>query len=176
MFFSNLSNKLADILSRSIIVDDPVGEEDLPNIVKLVRPDNWKDCPKGIQGHLIFPSGYKIPVLERPWKNNEREISCIDLGLYPVEYRISPLTKSLTKGKHEKTFEIMDVDGRDDIMIHIGNFVKNSLGCVLTGMSHGTTADGEPTVWSSAKSFDIFIEKMLTEEIDCIIICTESDS
>lgn len=177
MFLKNLNQKLADILRGATpdVSDDFVPDE-IPydKTVRLIREKGWETQTDGVKGRLVFPSGYEIMTLERPWVDNKPEISCIPADMYEVKYRDSDLTKRLTSGKHTKTFQIVDVEGRTNIMIHIGNFIKNSLGCVLVGMSHGR-ASGEDTVWSSAKAFEIFIEKMLTEEIELIIIETEGE-
>lgn len=169
--------KLAEIIASVLPCREGefVPEKENAKAVRLVRPKGWETMENGIQGHLVFPSGYKIPTLERPWKNNEPNVSCIDCGMHDLIFRDSSLTKRLTKGNHEKTWEILDVEGRTDILVHIGNFVHNSLGCVLVGTSHGTDSEGMPTVWKSADAFEIFLEKMLTEEIEIIIIESEGE-
>lgn len=82
--------------------------------------------------------------LELPWRNNQRNVSCIPAGTYRLEYKWSE--------KHQRMlWHICDVPDRDDTEIHIGNSVKNTLGCVLCG----STRDGDD-VDDSTAAFDRF--------------------
>lgn len=63
--------------------------------------------------------------LELPWRNNIPEKSCIPKGTYKVVPRVSE--------KYGKHFHIFDVAGRSFILIHYGNFVSDSTGCILVG-------------------------------------------
>lgn len=65
--------------------------------------------------------------LELPWKDNKRNISCIPVGKYKVKYR-----SSRSKGKH---LILLDVPNRDLILIHSGNYPKDTQGCILIGKS-----------------------------------------
>lgn len=78
-------------------------------------------------GKLIFDNGAhpEIYTLELPFKNNAPIISCIPQGLYNV-------TKHNSK-THPDTWEVLNVPGREDILIHNGNYLKDTLGCVLVG-------------------------------------------
>lgn len=69
---------------------------------------------------------FSVRTLERPWLNNMRKISCIPNGLYLVTKRYS-----LRHGHH---FLIQNVKNRDSILIHRGNYVHQSEGCILVGM------------------------------------------
>lgn len=68
---------------------------------------------------------YDCETLEPAWKNNQRNISCIPEGTYQVEKRYS------RHFKHH--FHVLDVEGRKWILIHDGNFRKNTRGCILVG-------------------------------------------
>jgi len=67
-----------------------------------------------------------VKTLELPYLENQREISCIPSGEYDVE-----LIHSLRFGD---CFSINDVPDRDGILIHRGNFVSDTRGCILVGM------------------------------------------
>jgi len=69
---------------------------------------------------------FSVRTLERPWLNNMRKISCIPCGLYLVTKRYSL--------KHGHHFLIQNVLNRDAILIHRGNHVHESQGCILVGM------------------------------------------
>ena len=63
--------------------------------------------------------------LELPYLDNERDISCIKEG----EYEVIP-RRSNKFGKH---FHILNVEDRDHILIHSGNFNSQTQGCILVG-------------------------------------------
>jgi hypothetical protein len=63
--------------------------------------------------------------LERPWKNNERGVSCIPAGVYECRRVTSP--------KFGDTFEVTGVAGRSEILIHKGNIDDDTHGCILIG-------------------------------------------
>ena len=64
--------------------------------------------------------------LEPAWKDNQRSISCIPTGSYRVEKHYSPTFK--------QCFWVKEVEDRSEILIHAGNFRKNTRGCILPGM------------------------------------------
>ena len=69
---------------------------------------------------------YQCASLELPWKDNQRNVSCIPEGKYNVSKKDSP---KFGKG----TFAINDVPGRSNILIHPGNFTREIQGCILLG-------------------------------------------
>lgn len=75
------------------------------------------------KGRVIF----ECKTLELPWLDNEVRKSCIPTGCYEVVPRNSP--------KYGNHFHIKDVPGRSSILIHIGNYYTDILGCVLVGAS-----------------------------------------
>lgn len=74
------------------------------------------------KGKLVF----SCDTLELPNKGNQNYVSCIPEGKYTVTPRYTE-----THGHH---FEVQNVKGRDKILIHIGNSVKDILGCILVGI------------------------------------------
>ena len=92
----------------------------------------------------------QLRTLERPWVFNERKISCIPSGTYLVKRHISP--------KFGQCFKIQDVKGRSDILIHSGNVVNDTLGCVLVGLTSGTVNDSDTAmVYSSRKAMAVLL-------------------
>jgi hypothetical protein len=63
--------------------------------------------------------------LELPWENNERYESCIPEGRYAVEHRVS--------GAFGHHLHVKDVPNRSHILIHAGNYVSDTEGCILVG-------------------------------------------
>lgn len=92
----------------------------------------------------------QLQTLERPWIFNERKVSCIPTGTYLVKPHISP--------KFGKCFKIQDVKGRSDILIHSGNVVADTIGCVLVGLSSGSVDDSDTAmVYSSRKAMAVLL-------------------
>ena len=92
----------------------------------------------------------QLRTLERPWVFNERKISCIPSGTYLVKRHISP--------KFGQCFKIQDVKGRSDILIHSGNVVADTLGCILVGLTSGSVDDSDTAmVYSSRKAMAVLL-------------------
>ena len=67
----------------------------------------------------------RFDTLELSYDNNKRGKSCIIPGLYVVNRK--------TSYRHGKCFELQNVLGRDNILIHKGNFNSDTKGCILIG-------------------------------------------
>jgi hypothetical protein len=63
--------------------------------------------------------------LELPWKNNQKQISCIPAGIYRIRPRVS--------AKYGNHLHILDVPKRDFILIHEANYVHQLQGCIAVG-------------------------------------------
>ena len=72
--------------------------------------------------------------LELPWNNNQPDKSCIPPGVYTCEWDESP-----SKGW---CYHVRSVPGREHILIHIGNYPHNTLGCILPGLIRGVNMVG----------------------------------
>tara|TARA_R110000803_G_scaffold172939_2_gene235697 strand:- start:2124 stop:2588 length:465 start_codon:yes stop_codon:yes gene_type:complete len=64
-------------------------------------------------------------MLELPDRDNQRRISRINAGSYTCNKRFSE--------KYGNHFIVEDVDGRDYILIHHGNYHSDTHGCLLAG-------------------------------------------
>ena len=78
----------------------------------------------------------RFAVLELTWKDNAKKVSCIPAGHYVI-----------MPEHHEKfgdCFRITsEIPGRSGVLLHIGNFPKNTEGCLLIGMGFSDLdADG----------------------------------
>lgn len=92
-----------------------------------------KETPSYILGRLTVPARSAflvVSTLELPWKDNERAKSAIPEGLYKLELRFSPLFR-------RDCIRLVDVPGRNGILIHEGNTTEDTLGCILVGLSSG---------------------------------------
>ena len=86
---------------------------------------------KGVQGVFIYNRSVVCHSLELPWRDNAREISCIPAGLYPISKEIHPRFASV--------FRLSSVPERAGILIHPGNSVYDTKGCILPGLDVDAT-------------------------------------
>lgn len=63
--------------------------------------------------------------LENPWKDNEKNVSSIPEG----RYSCAPYNSE----KYPNVWKINNVKDRTDVLIHIGNYEKDTKGCILVG-------------------------------------------
>lgn len=78
---------------------------------------------------VYSPAGlllHSFATLELPWRENDKKISRIPPSKYEVEKR--------TSGKFGQHFILKHVVNRDFILIHKGNYVKDTSGCILVGL------------------------------------------
>ncbi len=68
---------------------------------------------------------FQCLTIEPPWKGNMVSESCIPNGTYQLVKRQSTRFKD--------HFEVQDVDYRTAILIHVGNYRRNTSGCILPG-------------------------------------------
>ena len=112
----------------------------------------------------LFLNGERIcDTLENPWVDNQRYISCIPEGVYPVRLRL-PRESGTRDYIH---LLVKDVKDRDYILIHIGNTAKDTSGCILVGL--GTQQD---FVSNSTLAMNLLIKEILHlggENINLII-------
>jgi len=92
-------------------------------------------------GRLFVDGNFQCYTLERPWLNNQRGVSCIPEGTYHGAIQPSPhFRRDLP--------ELLDVPGRSQILIHMGNKPADSMGCVLVGKERDE--DGHMVMRSNA--------------------------
>jgi len=79
--------------------------------------------------HLCFS-------LELPWRDNQRNISSIPDGFYPIRFRQS--------AKYKKHLHIQDVENRKWTLIHPANDAKKELrGCIAPVMKTENEGKGQ---------------------------------
>ena len=112
----------------------------------------------------LFLNGERIcDTLENPWQDNQRNVSCIPEGIYPVRLRL-PRESGTRDYIHLLVKEVKD---RDYILIHIGNTAKDTSGCILVGL--GSQQD---FVSNSTLAMDLLIKEIIHlggENINLII-------
>ena len=79
--------------------------------------DTWTDGLIFIKGILLCRS------IELRWANNERNVSCVPEGVYPVAIIQHP--------KFGECLQINEVKGRSGILVHVANDAQKELrGCI----------------------------------------------
>lgn len=94
----------------------------------LVQRFNYSE--NSVIGRLALDGSHFCFTLERPWKNNQHEVSCILPGRYPVTIRYSPHWNAPMP-------HVENVPGRSEIMLHPANWVSQLLGCIAPGETYG---------------------------------------
>ena len=92
-------------------------------------------------GNLFVDGIFICHTLELPWRNNESRRSCIPAGIYSVVFRDDPGSKYEYKHLH-----VQNVPGRSWILFHKGNFPRDTVGCILPGLSHTDSKVGESSI------------------------------
>ena len=112
----------------------------------------------------LFINGERIcDTLENPWLDNQRNISCIPEGQYPVRLRLARESAS----RDYLHLLVQEVPNRDWVLVHRGNFPSQTKGCILVGL--GSQQD---VVNNSRLAMDLLIKEILNlggENINLII-------
>ena len=112
----------------------------------------------------LFLNGERIcDTLENSWQDNQRNISCIPEGVYPVRLRL-PRESASRDYLH---LLVQEVPNRDWILFHRGNTAKDTSGCILVGL--GTQQN---IVSNSTLAMDLLIKEVIHlggENINLII-------
>jgi hypothetical protein len=119
--------------------------------LRLVRVSEHLGATLGV---LVIDGQPTFTTLEDKWLENEKSRSCIPLGKYTLRRHQSP--------KFGDCFQVLDVEGRDAILIHSGNTHHDTHGCILIGMAFGTLGP-ETAILSSKVAFTTFMGMMLKD-------------
>ncbi len=122
------------------------GEDDI-----LIEIRRYEKGPNGTLGTFWMDDAFLCYTLEDPDNNNHPGDSCVPEG----DYLCIP-----HNGQHwSNVWEISGVPGRSAILIHAGNTIKDTRGCVLVGRKVGTL-QGKPAVLESRLALDELREKL----------------
>jgi hypothetical protein len=122
------------------------------------------------KGLLLLLNEVKVKTmcvtLELANNGNQKFTSCIPEGKYKVEKYWSP-----TKGE---CFKVLDVPGRDNILIHKGNYANgakvDTKGCILVGYAfNDINKDGFIDITESTITMELLL-KLIPDKIDLYII------
>lgn len=87
----------------------------------------------GTFGRLFDGARLICYTLEPPWMNNEQFVSCIPPGVYRAVWQKSP--------GHGWCYGLLNVPGRTEILFHAGNYLRDTEGCILPGLSRAIGDD-----------------------------------
>ncbi len=114
----------------------------------LVRDDISAECIRGV----LVIDGHAFQILERPWRDNQSNVSCIPARTYTCRFM-----RRSSSGKYRNVYWLQDVGGRFGILIHSGNIVSHTLGCLIIGARRGRLA-GRRAVLNSRTSLGELVD------------------
>lgn len=94
----------------------------------------------GTFGVLVYDKKPVCYTLELPWLGNVQDRSCIPPGEYPVIKVNTP--------RFDECFLVKHVPFREGILIHPGNSLKDTRGCILPGLDVDCHSDFQEIVQS----------------------------
>lgn len=103
--------------------------------LKRLRSDD-----NGTFGEMILNGDRLCVTCEPPWRDNQHNISCIPAGTYHFQPHDS--------NEHPGVWIATDVPDRTGILIHEGNTIHDSKGCIIVGSTFGNI-DKLPAVLNS---------------------------
>lgn len=121
--------------------------------------------PKGTTGRLSLDGTVFCVTLEPPHPRYEPKFCCIPAGTYAVKIDFSPRFQRPMP-------RVMDVPGREGILIHWGNYVEDTEGCILVGSSKSMIqgAAPEPAVWDSRATFDKLYREIQGAQLGGVVL------
>lgn len=96
--------------------------------------------PDRAEGSLLVGM-QTFATLELPWRNDQPDVSCVPIGTYDLNPYESPV-KGLVYRLHNPQlgvygYGVVPPGGRSAVEMHPGNWVTDSLGCILVGRLRG---------------------------------------
>ena len=121
-------------------------------LVNLIRTES---SPQGTLG-MVLVLNKRFYSMELPWLDNAKGRSCIPYGEYECKIVDSP--------KFGPSYQVLDVEGRTHILMHVGNWAgdtefgykTDSDGCILLGEAIGNLS-GQRSITSSRKALEHFL-------------------
>jgi hypothetical protein len=112
-----------------------VRDKSLPQVLSLGDCIMGKLYTYDPTRRISDPTGTFVgDTLEIPWRGNQKEISAVPPGTYDGKVR--------EDGALGWRIELSDpAHKRDNVEIHLGNYPKQSSGCVLLGMRSGSKCE-----------------------------------
>lgn len=100
--------------------------------------------------------------LELPYRDNQKNISCIPKGKYKCIRVKSP--------KFGECWHVQDVPNRSEILIHTGNTHHDIQGCILLGSGVGYLNDDRAVLGSKNAVNEFMVKTKGVNEIDLEVV------
>lgn len=121
---------------------------------KYFRPDGiFGEISEADTGEFLFFS------LEHSYDNVPKVpdgMYTCQRGLHQLSH-LDPKTGQLVLSKPFTTYEVMNVKGHWGILFHVGNYNRDSSGCILVGLGMGHTLDGGKMITNSKVAMAKFV-------------------
>lgn len=101
---------------------------------------------QGTFGVLVIDNKPVCVTCEDPWNNNQHGVSCIPAGVYECQ--------KFNGDKFKNVWQIMNVPNREAILIHNGNDINDTHGCILVGQGF-FQYEGMPAVSNSRATLEL---------------------
>lgn len=137
--------------------------------MKIVRINRKKQDATQTLGFVLVTGDNDEPVyadisLERGWRDNKRNVSCIPEGMYTLKKEWSPRFKM-------DLWEIYGVEGRSECKFHAANYWHDLNGCIAPGIAvKDIDRDGRLDVTSSRASLERFHAAMGDDKEAILIV------
>ena len=113
-------------------------------------------APDGTFGRIHLPGSQVLFTCERPWRNNQNDVSCIPDGVYTLKKRRSGVVERSSVGDYVEGWEVTNVPGRTFIMLHPANWPHELEGCIAPGKNY-RILEGRNGVTDSRAAFAVLM-------------------
>lgn len=117
----------------------------------------------GTFGELVIEgTPFRCVTVERPWEDNQNEVSCIPAGTYPLHLEYSARFK-------KNLWEVKNVPKRSEVKIHNANFATQLEGCIAVGKEKALIG-GKMGITSSITTLSSFMAAMGDDKEAVIVV------
>jgi hypothetical protein len=94
----------------------------------VITLERFRETEYGTFGRLMLDGKQLCLTLEEPWNYNRKGVSCIPTGTYKCIKH--------NGNRFKDVWEVTGVRDRSAILIHSGNSIADTMGCILVGTKH----------------------------------------
>lgn len=132
----------------------------------ILRRNTFRE--DGVFGELLDEKfNHMFMTLEHAYK---QEDGSYEPKVPAGEYLCKRGLHQLHKGDPFDTFEVTGIEGHAGILFHVGNYNKDSEGCILLGTGIGLMLKGGKMLTASTQAFGKFINDMGNEKAFTLVI------
>lgn len=131
--------------------------------MSTIKIERWWETPRGTFGRLFAPGEVLLWTVEREWRDNRPWVSCIPAGTYAIREGIHRGGQG--PDDDYPCIELVEVQDRTDIEIHVANRASELAGCIGVGYELGCV-DGEWAVLESRRALETLLLAMRRRKLD----------